>query len=131
VLQAPEAGGLACTDTTKEGLLFDMGGHVIFSHYKYFDELIDTAVGTGDSHWNTLQRVSYVRTRKRWVAYPFQNNISALPEEDQVRFFCAVGSNGSAPTWLFIFYLVCNFRWSVCPRLPLSQFVASFLLLEL
>ena len=25
-----EAGGLACTDVTKEGFLFDMGGHVIF-----------------------------------------------------------------------------------------------------
>ena len=32
--QAEEAGGLACTDVTPEGFLFDMGGHVIFSHYK-------------------------------------------------------------------------------------------------
>ena len=45
--QAEEAGGLACTDVTPEGFLFDMGGHVIFSHYKYFDELLDTAVGGG------------------------------------------------------------------------------------
>lgn len=28
---------------------------------------------------------SYVWTRNRWVAYPFQNNISALPQDDQVR----------------------------------------------
>ena len=42
--QAPEAGGLACTDETPEGFLFDMGGHVIFSHYAYFDDLLDTAV---------------------------------------------------------------------------------------
>ena len=42
--QADEAGGLACTDCTPEGFLFDMGGHVIFSHYQYFDELLDTAV---------------------------------------------------------------------------------------
>jgi phytoene dehydrogenase-like protein len=39
-----EAGGLACTDVTPEGFLFDMGGHVIFSHYDYFDQLIDAAV---------------------------------------------------------------------------------------
>ena len=26
--QAPEPGGLACTDVTPEGSLFDMGGHV-------------------------------------------------------------------------------------------------------
>ena len=56
----PEAGGLACTDVTKEGFYFDMGGHVIFSHFDYFDQLIDSAVGTGDDHWNTLERVSYV-----------------------------------------------------------------------
>ena len=45
MFQAEEAGGLACTDETKEGFLFDMGGHVIFSHYQYFDELIDAAIG--------------------------------------------------------------------------------------
>ena len=83
-VQAAEAGGLACTDETPEGFLFDMGGHVIFSHYQYFDELIDEAVGAGDAHWNTLQRVSYVWSRGRWVAYPFQNNVSALPKADQV-----------------------------------------------
>ena len=41
---ADEAGGLACTDITPEGFLYDMGGHVIFSHFDYFDELIDAAV---------------------------------------------------------------------------------------
>ena len=25
-----------------------MGGHVIFSHYDYFDQLLDAAVGTGE-----------------------------------------------------------------------------------
>ncbi len=42
-----EAGGLACTDVTPEGFLFDMGGHVIFSHYQYFDELLNTSYGDG------------------------------------------------------------------------------------
>ena len=83
-MQADEAGGLACTDVTPEGFLFDMGGHVIFSHYQYFDELIDAAVGSGPDFWNTLERVSYVWIKNRWVAYPFQNNVSALPKEDQV-----------------------------------------------
>ena len=85
LLQADEAGGLACTDVTPEGFLFDMGGHVIFSHYLYFDQLIDAAIGSGDKAWNTLERVSYIWIKDRWVAYPFQNNISALPKEDQVR----------------------------------------------
>ena len=79
-----EAGGLACTDITPEGFLFDMGGHVIFSHYEYFDQLIDAAVGTGDEHWAVHERVSYVWMKNRWVPYPFQNNICSLPLEDQV-----------------------------------------------
>ena len=41
-------------------------------------------MGTGDNHWNTLQRVSYVRLKGRWVAYPFQNNVSALEIDDQI-----------------------------------------------
>ena len=86
LLQAEEAGGLACTDETKEGFLFDMGGHVIFSHYQYFDELIDAAIGSGEKAWNVLERVSYVWMKGRWVAYPFQNNIAALPKEDQVQY---------------------------------------------
>jgi protoporphyrinogen oxidase len=87
--QADEAGGLACTDVTPEGFLFDMGGHVIFSHYQYFDGLIEEAVGKGDDFWNTLERVSYVWICDRWVAYPFQNNIAALPKEEQIK--CLTG----------------------------------------
>ncbi|KAF5842930.1 hypothetical protein DUNSADRAFT_3957 [Dunaliella salina] len=87
--QAPEAGGLACTDITPEGFLFDMGGHVIFSHWEYFDQLLNTALGDGPEAWNTLQRVSFVWMKDRWVAYPFQNNISALPKEDQIK--CLTG----------------------------------------
>jgi protoporphyrinogen oxidase len=79
-----EAGGLACTDVTPEGFLYDMGGHVIFSHYDYFDQLIDEAVGSGTDYWNTHERVSYVRMMNRWVPYPFQNNITSLPMEDQI-----------------------------------------------
>jgi protoporphyrinogen oxidase len=82
--QSPEAGGLACTDTTREGFLFDMGGHVIFSHYAYFDDLIDAALGAGTDAWNTLERVSYVWIKQRWVAYPFQNNIAALDNDDKI-----------------------------------------------
>lgn len=55
-----EAGGLAMTDVTPEGFLFDMGGHVIFSHYDYFDQILDAAVGTGPEHWAVHERVSYV-----------------------------------------------------------------------
>jgi len=69
--EQPEAGGLASTDVTAEGFLFDVGGHVIFSHYQYFDDMIHEAL-PNDSDWLTHQRISYVRSKNSWVAYPYQ-----------------------------------------------------------
>ncbi|KAI4243984.1 MAG: hypothetical protein L6R40_003195 [Gallowayella cf. fulva] len=76
-------GGLASTDVTPEGFLYDVGGHVIFSHYKYFDDCINEALPKEDD-WYTHQRISYVRCKELWVPYPFQNNISMLPKQEQV-----------------------------------------------
>ena len=61
-----EAGGLASTDVTKEGFLFDVGGHVIFSHYAYFDDVIAEAL-PNEKDWYNHQRVSYVRRKNIWV----------------------------------------------------------------
>lgn len=38
----------------------------------------------GPEHWSVHERVSYVWMMKRWVPYPFQNNICSLPMEDQI-----------------------------------------------
>ncbi|CAH0024831.1 unnamed protein product [Clonostachys rhizophaga] len=77
-------GGLASTDTTLEGFLFDVGGHVIFSHYKYLDDVINEALPKPDD-WYEHQRISFVRYQGLWVPYPFQNNIAVLPKEEQAR----------------------------------------------
>ncbi|KAK8104926.1 hypothetical protein PG999_008285 [Apiospora kogelbergensis] len=77
-------GGLASTDVTPEGFLYDVGGHVIFSHYKYFDDCINEALPQ-ESDWYTHQRVSYVRFQDGWVPYPFQNNIAVLDPEERAR----------------------------------------------
>ncbi|XP_076368566.1 uncharacterized protein LOC143255963 [Tachypleus tridentatus] len=82
-------GGLASTDVTPEGFLFDIGGHVIFSHYKYFDDLLDHALGTGSENWAFHERICYVYTKGRYIPYPFQNNISQLNVEDQIE--CITG----------------------------------------
>ena len=81
---APAAGGLACTDVTPEGFLFDMGGHVIFSHYAYFDQLLNAAVGgSGPEHWAEHKREAFVWMRGSWVPYPLQNHLEQLPEKDR------------------------------------------------
>lgn len=42
--RSPEAGGLSCTVRDEQGFLWDMGGHVVFSHYQYFDKVRDLAI---------------------------------------------------------------------------------------
>ena len=64
--------------------MYDVGGHVIFSHYKYFDDCIDEALPK-EEDWYTHERISYVRCKNEWVPYPFQNNNSMLPKEEQVK----------------------------------------------
>lgn len=81
--QEDVAGGLAGTDETPEGFLFDYGGHVIFSHYAYFDDTINKALPKEDD-WYEHQRVSYIRSGSAWVPYPYQNNISQLPQSEQL-----------------------------------------------
>ncbi|WAO90014.1 Amino-oxidase domain-containing protein [Fusarium falciforme] len=95
-------GGLASTDTTPEGFLFDVGGHVIFSHYKYFDDCLNEALPNSDD-WYEHQRISYVRYQGLWVPYPFQNNIAVLPKEEQARCLgslidAALEARGRAPS---------------------------------
>ncbi|WWC71207.1 uncharacterized protein I206_105160 [Kwoniella pini CBS 10737] len=81
---AEAPGGLASTDITPQGFYFDVGGHVIFSHYAYFDDALHRAL-PNEEDWSTHQRVSYVRSAGNWVPYPYQNNVSQLPLDLRVK----------------------------------------------
>ncbi|XP_014679054.1 PREDICTED: uncharacterized protein LOC106818898 [Priapulus caudatus] len=72
---ASEPGGLASSVRDDNGFLWDMGGHVIFSHYKYFDDVITTFV----PDWLHHRREAYVWMCDRFIPYPLQNNIHRLP----------------------------------------------------
>ena len=43
--QAPTAGGMAASVTDDGGFTWDLGGHIIYSHYRYFDAFMDQMVG--------------------------------------------------------------------------------------
>ena len=77
------AGGLASSFRDKNGFFWDIGGHVQFSHYEYFDRLMHDFIPP--EQWLTHQRESWVWMRGRFVPYPFQNNIRRLPQEDLAR----------------------------------------------
>ena len=72
-------GGLASAFIDEKGFTWDIGGHIQFSHYKYFDELMDYLL---KDEWITHERESWVWMKGRFVPYPFQNNIRHLPKED-------------------------------------------------
>ncbi len=46
--------------------------------------MIHEALPNADD-WYEHQRVSYVRSKNVWVPYPYQNNISVLPVQEQVK----------------------------------------------
>lgn len=71
-------GGLSASFTDDAGFTWDIGGHVLFSHYAYFDKAVAGALG--DAYYEH-QRESWVRILQSWVPYPFQNNVRYLPDE--------------------------------------------------
>ena len=79
VLHEREAcvGGLSRSIRDDKGFTWDIGGHVVFSHYDVYTRLLDALLGK--DHWIEHQRESWIRLLNTWVPYPFQNNIHRLP----------------------------------------------------
>jgi protoporphyrinogen oxidase len=93
-------GGLATSFTDADGFTWDIGGHVMFSHYPYYDALVDRLMG---EDYTTLSREAWVWMANRFIPYPFQNNIRDL--DPQTVFDCLAGairagrqSGGVAPS---------------------------------
>lgn len=84
--RSPYIGGLASSFTDSAGFTWDIGGHVMFSHYKYYDDVFDKVMG---SDFQLNNRECWVRMFDTWVPYPFQNNIRYLPKE--VTYECLAG----------------------------------------
>jgi protoporphyrinogen oxidase len=80
-------GGLATSFTDDNGFTWDIGGHVMFSHYPYYDELVDRLMG---DQYSTLNREAWVWMEDRFIPYPFQNNIGGL--EPQTVLDCVMGA---------------------------------------
>ncbi|MCC6660487.1 MAG: FAD-dependent oxidoreductase [Phycisphaerales bacterium] len=75
----PYIGGLAASFRDPQGFTWDIGGHVMFSHYDYYDRVFDRLMG---DEYTLNNRESWVRICGRWIPYPFQNNIRYLPRQE-------------------------------------------------
>jgi protoporphyrinogen oxidase len=87
----PYAGGHSSSHVDAQGFTWDEGGHVIFSHYPYFDRLVERALG---KEMHECVRESWIATREGWVPYPFQNNLRYLPKKVQLE--CLLGAAEAA-----------------------------------
>jgi protoporphyrinogen oxidase len=91
--KADDVGGHSTSHVDPQGFVWDEGGHVIFSHYPYFDKLIDDMLG---KEVHERIRESWVYMKDACVPYPFQNNLRYLPKELQVK--CLLGAAKAAAT---------------------------------
>ncbi len=126
-------GGLAASFVDNQGFTWDIGGHVQFSHYEYFDQAMNEFLG--ENGWLHHERESWVWMRDRFIPYPFQNNIRHLPPDELYRCLADlidISRTGSAkPTnfreWILatfgqgiadVFMLPYNFKvWAYPPEL--------------
>ena len=68
-------GGMAITETDEHGFRWDLGGHVIHSHYPSFDEAISK-----HKDWVNPHRGAWVRAKQQWCPAPIQKNLGNLRE---------------------------------------------------
>jgi len=72
-------GGL-CRSFKFDDIYYDIGPHVIFSRDKEILELMVNLLG---NNVNKLRRSNKIFFKGRFVKYPFENELSALPDEDK------------------------------------------------
>jgi len=73
-------GGLSAS-FAHDGFTWDLGGHIVFSHYRSYDAMLNAMLPP--RAWIEHERRSFVRLMSRWVPYPFQNNIACLPPAER------------------------------------------------
>ncbi|MFF8196582.1 protoporphyrinogen/coproporphyrinogen oxidase [Streptomyces bobili] len=109
---ASAPGGLASSVVDAAGFTWDLGGHVVFSHFGEFDRLLAELFTSEE----LLQhdRSFYIRYGDGWMPYPFQRHLHRLPAKDAVAclrdLLSARPSGGGSPapadfaTWLGTVY---------------------------
>lgn len=78
ILEKEDRPGGLCRSIRKDGYLYDIGPHILFSKDKEMLELMLSML----EEKNDLRRSNQILYRGRYVQYPFENDLSKLPEKD-------------------------------------------------
>lgn len=73
-------GGMAASEEL-DGFTWDVGGHVLFSHYPYFDNVLDQVV----QDWVSVKPVRGAWMFNGFIPYPVQRNLRYFPATELTR----------------------------------------------
>jgi len=102
-------GGLSASFSDEKGFTWDIGGHIQFSHYDYFDRVMKTVLP--EDGWVSHERESWIWMRARFIPYPLQYNIGKLPQKEMLE--CLAGllnsKNETQPNANFLDWILHTF----------------------
>lgn len=79
ILEKDNVLGGICRTYVKDGIEYDVGPHIIFSKDKEILDLMNNLLGENNEKHRRSNRILH---KKRFVQYPFENDLSKLPQED-------------------------------------------------
>lgn len=79
ILEKDSVPGGICRTYIKDGIEYDVGPHIIFSKDKEVLDLMNGLLGENNEKHRRSNRILH---KKRFVQYPFENDLSKLPQED-------------------------------------------------
>jgi len=79
ILEKDEVLGGICRTYEKNGIQYDVGPHIIFSKNKEILDLMNNLLGENNEKHRRSNRILH---KKHFVQYPFENDLSKLPQED-------------------------------------------------
>lgn len=79
ILEKDDVLGGICRTYVKDGIEYDVGPHIIFSKDKEILDLMNNLLGENNEKHRRSNRILH---KKRFVQYPFENDLSKLPQED-------------------------------------------------
>ena len=80
ILEKEDRAGGLCRTFETNGIEYDVGPHIIFSKDK---EILDFMNGLLEDNIAQIRRSNRILHQKRFVQYPFENDLSKLPEQDK------------------------------------------------